>query len=119
MAKRGERYIVYCKKAVLAYTDTVQKKLFTLPENSIPIGVDIFTAATATSGTIDIGTLSDDDLFVAALDVSVVGMSPATLLSVAELTKMTDIFGLQAGASAGGPFTIFFRYINLRTTRVV
>lgn len=119
MAKRGERYIVYCKKAVLTYANTTAIKLFTLPENSIPIGVDVFTATTATSGTIDVGTLANDDLFIAALDVSVLGMSPGTLLSNAELTKMTDIFGLQAGASSGGPFTIFMRYINLRTTRVV
>lgn len=113
------RYNEYVKTGTLAYTDTTQKKLFTLPPGSIPIGVEIFTAATAASGTVDVGTVANDDLFVAALNVSVAGTSPAILLSMTELTIPTDIYALQAGASGGGPFTVIFRYINLKSRRVI
>lgn len=113
------RYNVYTKKASLARTDTTQKKLFILPPGSIPIGIAVFTAATATGGTIDVGTASSSDLFVNGLDVSAVGSSPAILLSIAELTVPTDVYALIAGAAAGGPFTVFFRYINVKSRRVI
>lgn len=113
------RYNDYTKVGTLARTDTTQKKLFTLPPGSIPLFVSVFTDAAAVGGTIDVGTAADADLFVDGLDVSAIGMTPATLLSIDQLTVPTDVYALIAGAAAGGPFTVFFGYINLKSRRVI
>lgn len=113
------RRLVYSKTAQLLYSDTTAKKLFTLPKGAIPLRVTVFTVATATSGTVDVGTYANDDLYIAALDVSAVGGSQGTLLDRTELTVPTDIYGLQAGASSGGPFVVTMEYTSVKTTRVV
>jgi hypothetical protein len=118
---KNPRRLVYSKVASLLYTDSSQKKLFDLPRHAIPISVTVFTAATSTSATCDIGTAADDDKHVAALDVSVAGTSLAVLLNMDVMPATSNpIYGLIGGSpSSGGPFTIIMKWIYLRTSRVI
>jgi len=108
--------IVYAKEAELVYGDSTTKRLFTLPIGARPIRVTVVTEADATSAACDIGTLSDDDKYVAALDVSSAGVAPATLLDSDKLTTLEDIYGLIASASSGGPFKVIFEFTSEKVT---
>ena len=120
MAKIQDKpYNVYKMEATLAYTDTVAKLLFELPKDAKITSIEIYTASTAAGGTADIGTLADDDYFVAAVDVSAVGTARCNLLVSDWFTAPTDIYGLQLGAIAGGPFTVHLEYISRKSRKIL
>jgi len=105
--------LVYEKQASILYTDTTAATIFRLPAGAIPISVSCFTAAASIGATLDVGVAANDDQYIAALDVSAVGMSVGTLLDMTKLTEPTEIQALIGGAPAsGGPFTIVMCFIS-------
>jgi len=114
---RVARKVGYALDASLTRSQTTALLLFTLPSGAIPVRVSCFTAAAAVGGTLDVGTVSDTDAFIDGLDVSGLGMSIGTLLTVTKLTEPTDVYALIGGAPlAGGPFTVVFEYISEKST---
>ena len=99
----------------VAYTDTTQKKLGTLPRGSRIIQVTVHTEATATSATLDLGTLANDDLWIAAMDVSGAGSSQGTVLSDDKSTTKVDVYALIEGGPVVGAFTIDIMFTTDRS----
>lgn len=108
--------IVLAQVAELTYDDSTAEKLFTLPEGARPVRLTVYTQATSTGAELDVGTVSNDDYWIAALDVSAVGQNEGDLLKMAELDAMTDVYGLiQGSPTSGGPFTIVMEYVTYRS----
>lgn len=111
------RRLVYAQTIALTISTTTTARRFTLPDGAIPIRVTCFTAATSAGATLDVGTVSDDDAFVSALDVSVTGMSTGTLLNVTETARPTDVYAhIGGGPVGGGGFTVIFEFLSVKST---
>jgi hypothetical protein len=107
--------IVLSKEGTLLYTDTTAKKICTLPVDARIIRITCFTAATATSGVLDVGILGALETYVADLDVSTAGSAQAPLLNFDRNVTQVDVYAVLAGLSAGGPFTIVIEYDTSRS----
>lgn len=111
------RKVVYSKGVTLTIASTTSARRFTLPDEAIITRVMAFTAATSTGATLNVGTAADDNLYIAALDVSVLGSSEGTILNVTKLTTPTDIYMNIGGAPAGGGgFTVFVEFTSTKST---
>lgn len=109
-------YKVYSKNGDVVYGQSTSVLLFTLPRGAKPIRVTVYTQDTSTSATLSLGTASDDNLWVDALDVSAKGVLQASLLIADLLTTKTDVYVKIGGSPAsGGPFTVMMEYINTKS----
>lgn len=98
---------VFTVEGKLTITDSTAKVLFTLPRGARIVALECYTAATATSGTLDVGVAGNTDEYVDGLDVSVKQVKGADLLVLARTTTKQDVYGLIGGApGSGGPFTV-------------
>jgi hypothetical protein len=111
------RKVVYSKSASLTIASTTSAKRFTLPDEATITRVMAFTTATSAGATLNVGTAADDNLYIAALDVSGAGSSEGTILDMTKLTKPTDIYMNIGGAPAGGgPYTVVVEFTSAKST---
>jgi hypothetical protein len=117
MARPIARKVVYSKSVALAATATTSAKRFTLPDEATITRVMCFTSETSAGVTLDVGTASNDDLYVSALDVSVLGGSEGTLLDMTKLTTPTDIYMHVAGTPPStATFTVVVEFTSAKST---
>lgn len=106
---------VRCKHATITSSDTSSTKIFSLPADVYILAIRCVTSATATGGSLNVGTVSDPDHFVDAYDVSSAQSNVCTLLNAySALTTVTDIYADidYSGSAAGGPFRIEVIYTS-------
>jgi len=109
-------YKVYSKQGDVVYSQSTSALLFTLPRGSKPIRVTVYSQAASSGATLSLGTASDDNLWVSALDVSSKGVAQASLLIADLLTTKTDVYAMIGGTPAsGGPFTVMMEYVYTKS----
>ena len=103
---------LFCKHASLTRSDTTATKLFTLPPNSFIENIIVHNDATATGGTISIGTSGDSTAYVNAQSVATAGLNRVTVVGTHDkISNRTEIYGLIGGSpSAGGNFRVVVWY---------
>ena len=111
---------VRVKHATITSSDTSSTKIMTLPADTFLLAVRCVTYATATGGSLNVGTLADPDHFVDAYDVSTAQSNDCTLLNAySAFGTPTDIYADidYSGAAAGGPFRIEILYTTKAYTK--
>jgi len=104
---------VRMKHSTLTNSGTTSTKIFTLPADAYLIAIRCVNNATATGGTLNVGTSSDPDHFVDGYDISAAQSHDCTLLNAytAASTPVDVYADLDfSGAAAGGPFRIEILY---------
>lgn len=106
---------IHSREGTITYTQSTALVLFNIPRYAKPLRVTVFTEATATSATLDLGTVEDPNKYVSGLDISAVGGNEANLLVWAATSVPETIVGtIGGGPSSGGPFTVVMEFRYLR-----
>jgi len=107
---------VYSKQDDVVYSQATSVRLFTLPRGARPIRATVYSQAASAGATLSLGTSSDDNLWVSALDVSAKGVAQASLLVADLLTTQTDVYVMIGGTPpSGGPFTVMVEYVYIKS----
>jgi hypothetical protein len=102
-AKFKERRTLREITVTLDYTDTSAVELFTLPKSAriVDFVVNVRTAFSGGTTTLDVGKTDDTDYFIDGLDVSSVGKAALSTSVVKPGEKLSDITTLKALVGAG------------------
>ena len=113
----GASFGLEVKQATVTYADTTAAKLFDLPANSylVDIKVDIQTAFSGGTTTIDIGKGGDADYFANDVDVSGSGRASASVLNggISLGDRPLAVYATAAAGNTAGSVTVQFMYLCL------
>lgn len=106
------------KQFTLTRSNSTSALRCTLPMNAYIVDIVCHTYATSAGAQLDVGTVGNDDAFVAALDVSAAQINRGTVLTAyTALTAMTGIYAhIQGSPVAGGPFRVEVIYTTPKST---
>ena len=110
---------VRVKTFTLTRSDSTSTKRCSLPDGAIILDILETTSVLSAGAQLDVGDSSNDDRFVAALDVATAQKNVATLLDTyTALSGMTDVYAhIQGAPGAGGPYRVSILYTDPAWTR--
>lgn len=103
---------VRVKRVHLLISDSTSTKRIELPDQSSILDIRCFTEAASAGAALDVGISTNDDYYVAALDVASAQMHTTTVLEGGTPSDgPIDVYmHIQGAPIAGGPFDVFVIY---------